>query len=634
MIFRFSLKPVAPFLIFLAAVFSTFGQSASFEAPDTVCVGQSVNIINSSTPGQSFYWSFCSNTTLPDPLGVNIGNPGNLLKVPGYIELVQDGAVCYSFVANQGTNSVIRYNHGNSFRNNPLSWDDLGSFGLIGDTIAGISFNKDNGRWIAFVNNNNRIVRLDFGNSLANTPSATLFGPYSILFSAHGLHIMNEGGSWVGYITCSWGNKLVRITFGNSLMNAPVLTDLGAPGNLNKPTVFQFIRENGAWYALVADHGNDTHTRLSFGNSLFNNPTGVNLGTICPSITPNGIALIPGCGELTAFQLNYSGSSPNLIWRMNFPAGITGPATGISLGSIGSMSQPSHFSGLFRVGDTLFMYVTNRKDFTITRLRFLPCTDAAFPSSTLFNPPSCTYSQPGIYNIRLTVNEGLPNQSTACKQIVVIRKPAPAYIDTLLCFGTPYHAGGIWQTTPGTYYDTIAMAGKCDSIIQTTLAYKPEIVLDIGNDTTFCQGTMVVLHAGVKADSYKWQDGSPDSTYTVLSPGNYWLTIQKDGCLKSDTIRFGDCVTPLWFPNVFTPNGDGRNEWFHPVGTGVSKFNIVIFDRWGMEVFESNTVEPGWDGSVRGAQCSDGVYMYIATWEMEDSPGQTYHAHGSVTVLR
>ena len=627
--------PVNALILYFLATDTSAQVSAGFISPDTVCTGQTVSITNTSTGGTTWYWSFCSASALSDPVGTNMGNPGNLLNVPSYMTLVRDGAACYSFIGNPGSKSLVKYNHGTSFSNNPISWTNLGGFGMLGDTVMGIKICYDNGKWIGFINSNNRIVRLNFGASLANPPVPTLLGPYAMLYTAHCLDIFLEGSTWVGYTTCTWGNKLVRLNFGNSLLNAPVLTDLGIPGQMNMPASFRFINESGIWYALVANFGDGTFTRLNFGSSLLNNPTGVNLGVICPSIsTPGGISLVRDCESTTGFQLNYSTSSADLIWRLNFPSGINGPASGSSLGNIGSMSRPNQFSELIREGDTLFLFNTNRQDFTMTRLRFLPCANAAVLSSTLFDPPSYFYSVPGRYDIRLTVNEGMANQSDLCRKIVVVGQPAPGYVDTTLCYGTPWYAGGKWQTQPGVYHDTIHLAGSCDSIVQTTLAYKPEIPVHLGNDTILCDGSVLVLRPGVASAAYEWQDGSADSTYAASAAGNYWVTVRKYGCNASDTIRISACLSPLWFPNVFTPNGDGLNDTFRPVGNGVISYSILIFDRWGRRVFESNSIYPGWDGKMSGEKCSDGVYVFTAAYTMDESSGKTYLAKGSFTLLR
>jgi gliding motility-associated-like protein len=609
--------------------------NAAFSAPDTVCVGMPVNILNQTVGGESFYWSFCTGDTLPNPLGSNIGNPGNMLNVPGYCTLVKDGNNCHSFITNQASKSVVRYSHGTSFNNKPVSWTNLGGFGLLSDTVMGIKIRYDNGQWIGIVNNNNRLVRLNFGTSLANTPSATLLGPYSMLYVARGLEIIKEGSTWLGFITSNQTNRMIRMDFGNSLLNAPVLTDLGPLGAMNNPAAFQFLKENGVWYCMVVNNGDNTITRLTFGNSLLNTPTGINTGTACPSLSPPGeISFIRDCQRITGFQLHYSSTSSDLIWRLRLPSGITGPLLGNSLGNIGSLARPNTFSELFRVGDTLFLYAVNRQNSTLTRLHFLSCSNAATASSDLYNPPAYSYSQPGTYQVQLIVNEGKPDQASLCKQIVVIARPAPVYIDTTLCAGTAWFAGGALQTQPGTYHDTIPNGGGCDSIIQTTLRYKPAIPVSLGKDTMFCNGPPIMLHTGVPGAGYLWPDGSTDSTYAVYSPGDYWVIVTKDGCTARDSIAIGECVSPLWFPNVFTPNGDGLNETFHPVGLGVTKYNIMIYDRWGLKIYESNEIEPGWDGRIKGEMCSDGVYMFIATYNLDESSGETYHANGSITLLR
>jgi len=481
--------------------------TAAFTAPDTVCVGAPVTITNQSTNGSTYYWSFCSGNTLSNPTGTNIGNPGNLLNIPGYIDLAKDGATCYSFIPNQGTQSLVRYNHGTSFSNNPVSWTNLGSFGMLSDSVQGIRILKDNGQWIGFINNNNRIIRFNFGTSLANTPTAAVLGPYAMLNSAHCLDIFKIGTTWIGYLTCSWGNKLVRLNFGTSLLNTPTLTDLGAPGAFNLPGAFRIINENGNWYGLVVNTGNNTMTRLSFGSTLLNDPTGVNIGVVCPSINPMGIALIRDCEGTTGFHLNYSTSSTNLIWRLSFPSGITGPITGTSLGNIGAMSRPCQFSPLFRVGDTLFLYNSNRQNFTLTRLRFLPCSNASVPSSTSFNPPVYTYNQPGTYNIQLTVDEGLPTQATLCKSIVVRAAPCTATAaftapDTV-CVGAPVTITN--QSTDGTtYYWNFCSGNSLSNPIGTNIGNPGSLLsvpcyIDLMKDGNTCysfipnQGTTSVI---------------------------------------------------------------------------------------------------------------------------------------------
>jgi gliding motility-associated-like protein len=63
---------------------------------------------------------------------------------------------------------------------------------------------------------------------------------------------------------------------------------------------------------------------------------------------------------------------------------------------------------------------------------------------------------------------------------------------------------------------------------------------------------------------------------------------------------------------------------------------MLIFNRWGQQIYESTDANIGWDGTFRGNQCPDGVYYYLAQY----STGTVYSAlnlrekRGSVTLLR
>ncbi|MEI6434315.1 MAG: PKD-like domain-containing protein, partial [Bacteroidota bacterium] len=560
-------------IVVLAAPCNTV---ASFTAPDTVCVGEPISLTNQSTAGGTYYWSFCSGNALANPLGQNIGNPGNLLNVPAYSTLVKDGNTCYSFITNHGSMSVVRYNHGASFSNNPVSWTNLGGFGYLSDTVMGIKINNDNGVWIGIVLNSNRIVRLNFGTSLANTPTATMLGPYSMMFSAHCLDIIREGTTWIGFVTCTnTGNKLIRLNFGNSLLNPPVLTDLGIPGSMNQPASFRIINENGIWYGLVANFGNNTMTRLTFGNSLLNTPTGVNLGVVCPTINPGGITLIRDCEGTSGFQLNYSTTSTDLLWRLTFPTGITGTISGSPLGNIGSMSRPNTFSELFRVGDTLFVYVLNRMNFTITRLRFLPCSNASVPSSALFTPPTFSYNQPGVYNVQLIVNEGLPTQASVCKSIVTMPAPiVPLGADRSICPGTTTtldagagFASYLWSTGATSQLITVGNAGSywvkvtkygCIDYDTVSVSLYPVTPVILGPDATVCEGQTATFNAGYcYGCSYVWSNLTTgqlnigtDPTYTTGIPGIYSVKVTSiDGCINRDTIQLSMIAAPVFSIN-------------------------------------------------------------------------------------
>jgi gliding motility-associated-like protein len=92
----------------------------------------------------------------------------------------------------------------------------------------------------------------------------------------------------------------------------------------------------------------------------------------------------------------------------------------------------------------------------------------------------------------------------------------------------------------------------------------------------------------------------------------------------------------VFVPNCFTPNGDESNNVWGPVFAGDwdhTKYNMLIFNRWGGLIWESNNYLAMWDGHYKDKMCQDGVYI----WKMECKRLNTTVKdimHGHVTLLR
>jgi gliding motility-associated-like protein len=73
-----------------------------------------------------------------------------------------------------------------------------------------------------------------------------------------------------------------------------------------------------------------------------------------------------------------------------------------------------------------------------------------------------------------------------------------------------------------------------------------------------------------------------------------------------------DAELLFFAPNAFTPNEDGTNDVFRIIGPETRLFELVIWDRWGQEVFRSNNIEDVWTGNKLGGThyVQDGIYLY------------------------
>jgi len=697
---------------------------ADFSLPDTICVNRDVHITNLSMNGSTYYWSFCSGNTALDPIGSEMQGTNGYLSWPAYITVATEGPDCYSFVTNHLNQSVTRFYHGTSFRNDPVGKKNITLPGMITDSAQGIQVKYDNGTWYGFIAVDDKLIRLNFGASLANDPTATSLA-FGGVWSLHGLVIVKEGGNhWFGIASSSWGNKVFRLDFGTSLANTPTFTDVTRGFVFNHPGPLSLVQEGTDFYCFVVNSANSSLSRATFGNSLLNPPVWSDLGVMCIS-DAIGIMLIRDCEKTNGFMSRYVSSGKlKLLFRLLMPQGLTGPASTLSMGNIGNLNKPQQFCEITRVRDTVYTFLCNQTSTTITRLSFVTCSNSSIPSyQSLINddPPPFSYDSAGIYNVRLTVNEGWPDQQNVCKDIVVVDHP-PINLgpDRIMCQGySGYLDAGAncdtirWSTgdttrrikisQPGTYWvnihkfgcwgsDTVTLtlhpyfptkikpdttlcqgqkyilnpgsgftsvhwstgdssstllinkAGKywvqtidsnsCPGTDTVTITMKPAINVNLPPDTTICAKASIVLSAFVPGATYQWKDGSKDSLLTVTEPGVYWVRVSRDSCAVQDTTMVNDCASMIYFPAAFTPNGDGLNDYFHPIGPVLAKFTLTIFNRWGQQVFTTDNQETGWDGTSKGSPCPLGTYSYVATYELSDSSGTSGKVHGTVTLIR
>ena len=673
--------------------------SADFSMPDTVCRDGDVVITNLSQGATTYFWKFCTGDPLTDMRGIDLGNPSGFLQVPLGVALVRENENFYAFVTNAGNGTITRISWGNSLLN-PVTAENLGNLGILTTDIFGIQIKNDQGNWYGFVAMGNQLVRLNFGSSLSvGVPSAQIVAASPFIDKARGLVIEKDGNNWVGFCTTYPRKTITRFSWGPTLVPNPVVADLGNVGGLTDPMQPALIWDNSGWYLFVAN--TTSLAQLDFGNSLLNLPTGINYGNMGWMTDDRGISLFMECNNPYGFITNHN-LVDNLILQINFKGSIAGSKSITPLGSVANLYLPWALSESLNSGDTIYTIVLNES--TITTLYFPPCTNSPFPPSTQFDPSPIKFHDPGKYTVKLTIDMGLPTEQTVCREIYVdatlpvnlgndtticegtsiqldagtgftnylwntgettsiivvdtagnysvlaskttgchsedtislnISQKGAFTVDTAICYGEKYYAGGKWQITTGTYYDSLYTKYNCDSIVTTFLNIKPEIVVTIEKDTCVYSGNTFELTAhGSGAISWLWQDGSHDSVFSVHEPGKYWVTGYISNCHGSDTAIIRTCPALIFFPSAFTPNGDGLNDYFQPKGTDINDFYMIIFDRWGSKVFETRDPGRGWDGTMQGAFAGPGGYSYIATFGRDDDPGGQQQITGTFTLVR
>jgi gliding motility-associated-like protein len=133
-----------------------------------------------------------------------------------------------------------------------------------------------------------------------------------------------------------------------------------------------------------------------------------------------------------------------------------------------------------------------------------------------------------------------------------------------------------------------------------------------------CQYGYEIISPFQSYQSYLWSDNSAGISLKVTSPGVYWLSVQdENNCIGRDSIIVIEkqCAMGVFVPNAFTPNRDGHNDDFKPVVMGeVDSYHFSVFNRWGLKVFETSSIEKAWDGYVNGKLSDGGTFVWYCTY--------------------
>ena len=279
------------------------------------------------------------------------------------------------------------------------------------------------------------------------------------------------------------------------------------------------------------------------------------------------------------------------------------------------------------------------------------------------------------------------------------------YYDTLsACDGDSLLIRGNYYTAPTVAIDSLIGTTGCDSILNTTLLALPSPIVNLGNDTVFCDGDSVMLSIPNNFNSILWSTGSNASSIYINTSGTYWVEVTDSICKNRDTININnltnnyitindtsfcdgeiwqivlpssqtylwstgsisnqisvqdsgqywvditdicknykedfnvktiDCSCMMAVPNVFTPNGDGLNDYFFPVINCIfDEYHLVIFNRWGRLLYETNNQNDKWDGRYLGNEVPEAVYFYLIDYRQPYNGSKKAQRSGSLTLYR
>ncbi|MFN6039011.1 MAG: gliding motility-associated C-terminal domain-containing protein, partial [Bacteroidota bacterium] len=384
--------------------------------------------------------------------------------------------------------------------------------------------------------------------------------------------------------------------------------------------------------------------------------------------------------------ITLSAASPGGIWSGQ---GITNGGSGIfdpTVSGAGTFIVTYSISGVCGSTDTASIFVNPSADASILTNASTLCSNqnaitlttaqgggvwsgTGISSGGVFNPST---SGSGNFQLIYTINGPCGDADTTAITVNSAPNALPnaSMISGCAPFCTTFNSGNgnswLWNFTDGTTDNTqnpshcfnipgvysvsvVVSNANCTDTGYVTITSNNVAVANFGTNPAgiISPGTSVSFtNNSTGTNNYIWNFGDPASNidtssfnspnYVYVDTGTYCITMIAfgDGGCNDTAIN---CImvideASIEIPNIFTPNGDGSNDFFFIKTVGVKDLTCIIYDRWGLKVAEFSGVNGKWDGTMNnGNIATNGTYFFIVDYETIQ--GKTGTAKGYVQLI-
>ncbi len=409
----------------------------SITLPDKACRNELFTPANNSSPGL-FKWEFCyaginqlpvfQSSTL---IGVAAGPDGIVLK--------KENGNWYGFVASTNSNGLVRLDYGSDLSQNPAVVN-LGNPGGLLLRPRDVDFINHQGNWFALVVNFDagsgtaRIVRLDFGASLLNTPVAVDLGSFSgRLTQPFSVKWKTDSGKLLALIGDRSQRKILLVNFQSNPTVVPagsaffIEAFLPAPGFFRD---FDVIKWGAHWYGVAVSE-NGAIQKLRFTDMLFTIPDVSIITNDLPAISsPSNVVFLRDIDSYAALITEYTG---NLV-RLDFG---TNPSSFLptyqNLGNGGVLANNQGLAAV-KTGNRWIAYAMNTATSRLNRVVFQGACDASVADSESSNPV-VSYASAGVKKILLEVTDASGEADYQINSILIKGDPSPDFTFAYNCTG-------------------------------------------------------------------------------------------------------------------------------------------------------------------------------------------------------
>lgn len=293
--------------------------------------------------------------------------------------------------------------------------------------------------------------------------------------------------------------------------------------------------------------------------------------------------------------------------------------------------------------------------------------------------PTYTFNTIGAYQVGVTVTSSRGCTQTGEKSITIFDLPSVDFIaESFVCLGDEISftdlseisgasiVSWLWNLGDGTIdnnqhpnhrynyvnvFDisllvTSSEGCKNDTLIPAMIEVFDLPVADFEANTFFTSelnSEIEFYNTSDGASEYLWDfdngvistESDPVFNFEHIRNYHVQLSVLNDVGCESNIIKIIHIYPEytIFVPNAFSPNGDGDNDVFQTKGNGITEFEMLIYDRWGGIVFETNSIEYGWNGlDARDMEVNNGTYLYHI--KVYDYNGKLWVYNGELNLFR